>query len=231
MAKIKNAIPKKLLSLKGKTTKEILSMDVYKLNKDSLKQVLNKLISTANKRVKRLEKKGIERYSPAYRRVQTDNADAYINSGKSIRAFSSRGLNTRNEIEQEVKRVKSFLESESSTIKGVESQREEIKKELGEFESIEQENEFWDVYHKWIKTHKNINARFNDSFQVRDMLFDFYITEERSGRGASSKLTRAINKMLNDTNTQDSDNQLVLENALKSGDKLNVLKPKNNIKS
>ena len=230
MAKIKNNIPKKLISLKGKTTKDVLSMDIYKLNKESLKQVLNKLISTANKRVKRLEEKGIERYSPAYRRVQTDNADAYINTGKQLKAFSSRGLKTRNEIEQEVKRVKSFLTSESSTIKGVESQREDIRRELGEFDSIEQENEFWEIYHKWTKSHKNINARFNDSFQVRDMLYDYFVTEERSGRGASSRLTRAIKKMLSDTNTQDSNNQLVLENALKGGN-INVLKPKNDIKS
>lgn len=230
MAKIKNNIPKKLISLKGKTTKDVLSMDIYKLNKESLKQVLNKLISTANKRVKRLEEKGIERYSPAYRRVQNDNADAYINTGKQLKAFSSRGLKTRNEIEQEVKRVKSFLTSESSTIKGVESQREDVRRELGEFDSIEQENEFWEIYHKWTKSHKNINARFNDSFQVRDMLYDYFVTEERSGRGASSRLTRAINKMLSDTNTEDSNNQLVLENALKGGN-INVLKPKNDIKS
>lgn len=230
MSRINKPIPNKIISLKGKTTDELLSMDVYKLNKASLKAVLKRLVNTANSRLARLEKNKMERYSPSYRKISEERADEWIESGeeKKVR-FSTKGK-TRNEIEMQVKKVKSFLQSESSTIKGVTKQREDIKLELGEFESIEQENNFWDLYHKWIKTHKNINARFNDSFQVRDMLYDYYIAQGKTERGASSRLTRAIKKIMGDIEKAESDNARVLENALKSGERLNVFKPKNNLK-
>ena len=80
MSRINKPIPNKIISLKGKTTDDLLSMDVYKLNKESLKAVLRRLVNTANARLSRLEKNEMERYSPSYRKISEERADEWINT-------------------------------------------------------------------------------------------------------------------------------------------------------
>lgn len=75
--------------------------------------------SVANKRIKRLEKNGLTD-SPAYQR--------YIKSGGG--KFGVKGK-TYNEVQKEVARLNKFLDSQTSTIKGINSNLKEMAKNTG----------------------------------------------------------------------------------------------------
>ena len=79
----------------------------------------NRLVSLANKRIRRLEKNGLQS-SPAYQ--------AYLaNGGKP---FSTKGKDY-NQLQSEVARLKRFIDSETSTVKGVNTYLKEIAKNTG----------------------------------------------------------------------------------------------------
>ena len=99
-----------------------------------------------------------------------------------------------------MKQVKSFLTAPTSTIKGFKEYRGDVERTLGTFDSVEQENEFWNVFNDWIKNHPNITERFNDSFQIRSMMYDEFIVKKRSASVSKTNVTKAINRMLKETN-------------------------------
>lgn len=79
----------------------------------------NRLVSLANKRLRRLEKNGLQS-SPAYQ--------AYLaNGGKP---FSTKGKDY-NQLQSEVSRLKRFIDSETSTVTGVNNHLKEIAKNTG----------------------------------------------------------------------------------------------------
>lgn len=79
----------------------------------------NRLVSLANKRIRRLEKNGLQS-SPAYQ--------AYLaNGGKP---FSTKGKDY-NQLQSEVARLKRFIDSETSTVKGVNNYLKDIAKNTG----------------------------------------------------------------------------------------------------
>lgn len=88
------------------TTSELLnlsSVEISKLKKPQLRKIVQTLASTSNKRLKRLQQKGIS--TPASRYVDK--------SGK----FSTKGKNI-NQLRAEYIRAKNFLQSKTSTLKG-----------------------------------------------------------------------------------------------------------------
>lgn len=203
MANIKKV--KKLIKVKGLTTEHILKMDVYKLNAPSLRQVLNRLISTANKRIRTLEKKAP--HSPAIRNREPNFK------------FTLKGVakNDRNQMESIMKEVKQFLTSKTSTMKGFKEYRTDVERTIGTFDSIEQENDFWHTFNEWIDKHPNLSARFNDSFQIRDMMYDEFIVKNRDSRTAKANVTKAINKMLKEINQNQAKSDALRRKDLKDG--------------
>ena len=187
-------------------------MDVYKLNKQSLKMVVNRLISSANKRLRRLEKNAPS--SPALRQH-------YDYDKKELKPFTLKGANTRNDVESVMKRVKSFLQSDTSTIKGFKEYAREFKAEFGEFESKEQANNFWKTYNKWVDTHPELYNLHGDTNGLVEMFYDEYVVKGRTSRGTSSKITRTLNKMHQVINLKESAeeefkmNDLKVENAFR----------------
>ena len=208
MAKI-TKIPKGIKSVKGLSTKDILNMDVYKLKTQSLKQVVNRLVSSANKRLRRLYEKAPN--SPSLR--------WHLDESGALQQFSSKGLNHRNQYEILMKSLKSFLTSKTSTIRGFQESRQDVVERLGEFESTEQESDFWRMYDRWKKTHANEfnRANFKDTNELAQMFYDEFVINGRTERGTSSKITRAIRKMLQDQVTQQTQSDLAMENDLKNG--------------
>lgn len=202
MAQIKKV--KKLIKVKGLSTKEILKMDVYKFNAPTLRQVLNRLISSANKRIRRLKQKAPN--SPAIRNRE-DNFK-----------FSLKGVakNDRNQMESIYKDVKNFLQAKTSTIKGFKEYRADVERTIGTFDSIEQENDFWKTFNNWVDTHPNLSARFNDSFQIRDMMYDEFIVKGRTERTAKANVTKAINKMLKEANQSKAKSDALKRRDLKN---------------
>lgn len=93
-------------NVSGKSVDELVNLSatqIKNLNRRELSQVVSRLSSAANKRLKRFEKSGIE--TPATR--------AAMKKGK----FSVRNKNLK-QLRTEYKRVKGFLTSETGTRKG-----------------------------------------------------------------------------------------------------------------
>lgn len=87
--------------------------DIKDLSDKDLRANVTKLMSAANKRIKRLEKAGL--HSPALREVERTG-------GK----FSVAGKN-RTQLLQELQRIKSFYSMETSSVKGAKKNVENIK--------------------------------------------------------------------------------------------------------
>lgn len=84
-----------------------------------LKAEANRLVSLANKRVRRLEKNSLQS-APAYQ--------AYIATGG--KPFSTKGKDY-NQLQSELSRLRRFIDSETSTVKGVNSYLKEMAKNTG----------------------------------------------------------------------------------------------------
>ena len=80
---------------------------------------IRKLTATANKRLARLEKNGLES-SPAYQKWLADGEVRFSVKGKD-----------HNQLQKEVARLKRFLNSETSTVRGVNKTLKEMAKNTG----------------------------------------------------------------------------------------------------
>lgn len=203
MAKINKKITQGVVSVKGLSTEQILKMDVYKLGSKGLKKVLNRLVSTANKRIRRLEQ--YDKVSPALASLH-----------RKRKYFSTKGL-SYNQLETEFKAVKNFLQAETSTIKGFKEYRAEITYHLDEFESEEQESNFWKTYNKWIDTHPQLAMKFKDTNQIQQMIYDNFVVKGKTSRGSSIAVTKAIKKMTGAVVEKKRREDILNEDALLNG--------------
>ena len=193
-----------LNTVAGLSTKNIMDMDVYKLSTESLRKVTSRLISSANKRIRKLKQ------SAPHSRALAMHPDG----------FSLKGIkkNDRNTVESLMKDIRNFLNAESSTIRGYKKQRQRVTEEIGDFESIEQENEFWNIFNEWVKKNPNLANRFNDSFQLRDMIFERFVQKGMSARGTKTSITRVVSKMLKDINEYDDNVEKQMRDMLENDD-------------
>lgn len=151
---------------KGKSIGEISDMSIEELNamdRPTLAKAVSRLASAANKRLKRFE--GSELESPATKSVE-----------KSGGRFGTRGK-TLNQLRSEFIRVKNFLSSKTSTIKGYKQFKKDffdrveaktdIRKELSDSEL----NRFWDIYSKSA----NLQPFVKGSAELQKTVFDMFI--------------------------------------------------------
>lgn len=199
MAK-KLKVGKAFKSVKGISTSEILKMDVYKLNTKGLRTMLNRIISSANKRIRRLEAKAPN--SPALASYKREN-----------KPFTSKGL-SHNELETMFKRVKNFLQAETSTMKGYKAHREDIVERIGTFKNEKQEKKFWEIYNKWIETYPNLAVRFRDTNELQSMFYENFVIKGRKGIGNTSAITRAIKKMYGEVVANKNKEDMLNQDAL-----------------
>lgn len=205
MVQIKK-VSKGIRSVSGLSTQDILKMDVYKLNKQSLKAVVNRLISSANKRLRRLQKNASS--SPAFKQH-------YDYDKQELKPFTLKGAKTRNEVENVMKRVKSFLQAKTSTIKGYKEYAQDVKVQLGDFESKQQANDFWNTYNEWVKTHPELYNLHGDTNGLVEMFYDNYVIKGKTSRGTKSAITRALKKMHIDINLRQQQEEEMMMNELK----------------
>lgn len=108
--------------VKGKSVNDILNMD-YKdfisLNYSDMRKAVSRLVSAGNKRIRRLESKGLE-----------TGATDFVN--RSGGYFSTKGKNL-NQLRAEFSRAKAFFGMKSSTIKGLKEVRKGMQDRLKEF--------------------------------------------------------------------------------------------------
>lgn len=161
-----------------KTTKEILeNIDSNRLNTEDLEKVVRKLISTSNKRIKRLweSEESDVRLSPAirgriiqsvkngskllelYDRQDDETIFHSINPYFSIDKSKKTDKYYRNYLLTMYSQLKNFLEYRTSTITGAKSLQEEFRKRISEagFEveklGVEDTKNFWKAYNRSIE--------------------------------------------------------------------------------
>lgn len=108
----------------GKSIKQLTRIHAATINKmdeATLRAVVTRLSSAANKRIQRIEEKGIT--TPATREAERGGG-----------RFSAKGKNL-NQLRSEYKRVKSFLKSETSTLKGYKDFAKRFEEKLQEVRS------------------------------------------------------------------------------------------------
>lgn len=148
------------INVKGKSTGQLLKLSGTQLNKLSRKelaQVVSRLGSTANKRLRRFEKKDTS--SPATEYVKRTG-------GK----FSVKGKNVES-LKKEYLRVKGFLEAETSTITGAKKVRKNVINKLKEFGVDIKENQY-DKFFKVYERLKEVDRA------VGDKLLKYNVFEE-----------------------------------------------------
>ena len=109
-------------NVKGKSVSDILNMDYndfISMNYSDMRKAVSRLVSAGNKRIRRLESKGLE----------TGATDFVKRSGGY---FSTKGKNL-NQLRAEFSRAKAFFGMKSSTIKGLKEVRKGMQERLKEF--------------------------------------------------------------------------------------------------
>lgn len=106
------------MDVKGLSIQDIIDMDwrdINKLNERELRELSMRLNSAANKRLRRLEKSGMDEWSPAYSHIKKSGGD-----------FSVKGKDTKVAIKNEIQRASDFLRAKTSTDKGTKEYRENV---------------------------------------------------------------------------------------------------------
>lgn len=152
---------------KGVTTEQIAQTDLDTFSswdRSTLSKAVRRLADTANKRIRALERKGVE--SPAY-----------LNVSKSGGKFSTRGK-TINQLRSEFIRARNFLGMKTSTIKGYEKVKEDFfdrveATSLQRMSLTDRElNKFWRLYDK---SESKISPFIKGSEMQQKVVYDFFI--------------------------------------------------------
>ena len=139
------------MNVKGLKISDILNMDWSDLNAftaKELKQLTSRLVSAANKRVRKLEKSELGTSSPAYQTV-----------AKRGRLFSVKGKNV-NQVRNEFKLVSNFLKMKTSTVSGWKSYQKDVADKMKRASGIDinkwsnvNKSKMWAVYRKFEELH------------------------------------------------------------------------------
>lgn len=110
-----------------------------------LRAEARRLVSMANKRLRRLEEQNLTE-SPAYKKWVEDGAQKFSVKGKSIE-----------EVKQEIARMEEFLRMKTSTVRGAKEYFKNVAKEVG----IEKFEDFTDLQRK-LKTFFETTAKIKE---------------------------------------------------------------------
>ena len=115
------------IDVTGLSIKEIMNIDLdtfNRLGQKDLRAITSRLVSAGNKRIRRLEERGIN--SPAYMGLGSD-ARLSIDFGKGIK-----GSQLTSKLRQEFSRARSFLSASTSTIKGYQQYQTKLRETFEE---------------------------------------------------------------------------------------------------
>jgi len=114
-----------------------------------LREEARRLVSMANKRLRRLEEQNLIN-SPAYRKWVEDGGQKFSVKGKSIE-----------EVKQEIARMNDFLKKQTSTVKGAKEYFKNVAREVG----IKSFNDFTDLQNK-------LNTFFETTDKIKEYLYN-----------------------------------------------------------
>lgn len=155
--------------IKGKSVEDILDIPLKEINKmteSQLRTVVGRLVSAGNKRLRRFEaKKG---------KLPTGAKDTTYEEMK----FSTVGKD-RKELMEEFKRAKTFIQGETSSLRGAKRVEKHVKEQLKSYgvdlSDLTPENyeKFWDVYRKLRERKpsvKNKNLKYTVFESLKTMI-------------------------------------------------------------
>lgn len=156
------------------TYKEILGKDfseINKLNTKELKKVTRILADVANKRISRLQERGLQ--PPALRSVFDSGRTGFATKGKS-----------RNELLSEFLSASNFLRAKGSTLQGAKKQLKTMSKQFGGDLTADQANLLWKSLDR-IKQQYGTSAlkQYMDSNQLVDITRRVIISGDIPGTG------------------------------------------------
>lgn len=133
------------VDVSGMTIESIARLDpthLKGLSKKSFSELTSRLVSASNKRLKRLEKSGLQYQSPAYQ-------NRVPKGRKTARRFSVKGK-TYSELQHEFALARSFLfERKTSSIAGTRKSMREAEQRIGRtFSTPEEARQFWATFKK-----------------------------------------------------------------------------------
>ena len=114
-----------------------------------LRAEARRLVSMANKRLRRLEQQNLIN-SPAYKKWVEDGGQKFSVKGKSM-----------NEVKQEIARMNEFLNKQTSTVKGAKQYFKNVAKEVG----IKSFDNFTDLQNK-------LNTFFETTAKIKEYLYN-----------------------------------------------------------
>lgn len=114
-----------------------------------LRAEARRLVSMANKRLRRLEEQNLTE-SPAYKKWVEDGAQKFSVKGKSIE-----------EVKQEIARMEEFLRMKTSTVRGAKEYFKNVAKEVG----IKKFSDFADLQRK-------LNTFFEITAKIKEYLYN-----------------------------------------------------------
>lgn len=146
----------------GKSVKQLLRLSyektISRMSEKDLSNVVNRLVSATNKRIRRMSESDINKLSPALRSRIKQGGEfsvAYIrkslkdyydkNKGKKVSLSAKR----RDEYLHVYATIKGYLKLKTSSVRGWKKVRQETIDRIGiEFATKEQADDFWEAYRR-----------------------------------------------------------------------------------
>lgn len=187
--------------------KDILSMGLNEFNKlkeNQLRSLTNKLVSAANKRVRRFEAAGQK--SPALSKVEQEGI------------FSTRNKSF-NELRQEFARTRRFLQSETGNIRGAKRVQNQVINNLnrsGVSITRDQYNIFFDAYEKLKQQNPEVAERRFKYMAMKEI--SDRINDDTDPAAIAEALANDFNSIYEATEEQEQDAYAISEFFETDGD-------------
>lgn len=154
--------------------------DIIRMDTKSLKAITNKLVSAANKRLRRLKTSDYGTLSPVYRKDP----------------FSTRGKKSRSALIKEYKEAKTYLTAKTSSVRGWNRYRGEMETRIGGKLPKGKAKKFWRVYRKFAESnYGGIQAVQKGSERMQRFIRSEYIDNKVLDE---DELLESAEKALND---------------------------------
>lgn len=187
--------------------KDILSMGLNEFNKlkeSQLRSLTNKLVSAANKRVRRFEAAGEK--SPALSKVEQEGI------------FSTRNKSF-NELRQEFARTRRFLQSETGNLRGAKRVQNQVINNLnrsGVNITRDQYNAFFDAYEKLKQQNPEVAERRFKYMAMKEI--SDRINDDTDPAAVAEALANDFNSIYEATEEQEQDEYAISEFFETDGD-------------
>ena len=187
--------------------KDILSMGLNEFNKlkeSQLRSLTNKLVSAANKRVRRFEAAGEK--SPALSKVEQEGI------------FSTRNKSF-NELRQEFARTRRFLQSETGNLRGARRVQNQVINNLnrsGVNITRDQYNAFFDAYEKLKQQNPEVAERRFKYMAMKEI--SDRINDDTDPAAIAEALANDFNSIYEATEEQEQDEYAISEFFETDGD-------------